>query len=63
MSMTCIKGASECDGCMECYKKGSDCALETCGDCGYAICSGDSFYKINKSIVCSECIGDYKQIA
>lgn len=53
MSLSCIHGGKECDGCMECQDKIS---FIHCDICGIEI--HDVYYDINDDIICEECLDE-----
>lgn len=53
-----INNSVECDACGECQKSTDE--MYTCEDCGCDICDGDDYYDIAGTILCEDCIDNYK---
>lgn len=60
MGLGCIHGGHECSGCGACETPKKYC---DCDHCGEPIYEGDTFYLVECSPVCSECMEKARRTA
>lgn len=59
MSFSCVKGKSDCDGCMMCEKPAKKVGI--CTACQEPVYGGEEYYDIEGELVHDDCLRDWAE--
>ena len=59
MSMACVRGGRECDGCGACQSEPQ--SLDVCAACGEPVFAWEDRYDIEGEIIHSDCLSEWAE--